>query len=61
MDRSRGAQKRRALDDYVLDGDSDRYEATGWLWEDTDLDDVDGATELDDQDLEIARLLEQAL
>ena len=61
MDRSRSAQKRGAIDDYLLDGestdDADGDEATGFLWEDADLVDMESDSELDDQDLEIARLL----
>jgi hypothetical protein len=50
MDRSRGVQKRSALEDYLLDGDP---------MEDPDPENVEAEAELDDQDLEIARLLGQ--
>jgi hypothetical protein len=50
MDRSRSGQKRSALEDYLLDGDP---------MEDSDPENVEADAGLDDQDLEIARLLGQ--
>lgn len=61
MERSRGVQKRGALRDFLLDGDpideADDDEAVGVSWDDADLEDVGADAGLDDQDLEIARLL----
>lgn len=63
MDRNGARRGRISIDDRELDeepsGEVGEDEAADSLWADSDLGETEGAPELDDQDLEIARLLGQ--
>ena len=65
MDRSRATIKRIAINDYLFGeippDDADEGLPTASLWDDADLEDVEADSVLDDQDLEITRLLAQGL
>jgi len=65
MERSRATIKRIAINDYLFGeippDDTEEGYPTASLWDDADLEDIETGSELDDQDLEIARLLAQEL